>query len=140
MIIGPYPGDRYLVSVEQADSMHVFDGAGFTFVESYPTGDRPFPAAVTSDGRLAFVPGYADGTVTIIDLFNDRVIDTVQVGTHPSGGAVLRGDEEYAVVVRGENKIVFINTASHLVVGELTEGIGESPFSLVVARTVAWHS
>ncbi len=133
LISGPYPGDRYLVSVEQADSVHVFDAAAFTFVASYPTGDRPFPAAATSDGRLAFVPGYADGSVTVIDLFNDRILATVPVGITPSGGVVLPGDIDYAVVVRGENRVAFINTASRTVVGELTEGIGESPFSIVVA-------
>ena len=133
LITGPYPGDRYLVSVEEADSVHVFDARAFTFVASYPTGDRPFPGAATSDGRLAFVPGYSDGTVTVIDLFNDRVLETVSVGDRPSGGAVLPGDIEYAVVVRGENRVAFINTASHLEVGQLSDGIGESPFSIVVA-------
>jgi len=133
LITGPYTRDRYLVSVEQADSVHVFDAHAFTFVASFPTGDRPFPGAATADGRKAFVPGYADGTVTIIDLFNDRVLETVPVGTMPSGGAVLPGDIDYAVVVRGENRVAFINTASHQVVGELTEGIGESPFSLVIS-------
>ena len=113
LITGPYAGDRYLVSVEAADSVHVFDARAFTFVASYPTGDRPFPAAATSDGRLAFVPGYSDGTVTVIDLFNDRVLETVSVGDRPSGGAVLPGDIEYAVVVRGENRVAFISTASH---------------------------
>jgi DNA-binding beta-propeller fold protein YncE len=133
LIVGPHSGDHYLVSVEQADSVHVFDASTFSFVASYPTGDRPFPGAATSDGRLAFVPGYADGTVTVIDLFNDRILETIRVGTNPSGGAVLPGDFEYAAVVRGEDRVVFINTASRLVVDELTEGIGESPFSLVVA-------
>lgn len=133
LIVGPYAGDRYLVSIEAADTVHVFDGSAFAFVASYATGDRPFPAAATSDGRLAFVPGYADGTVTIIDLFNDRVLETISVGTNPSGGAVLPGDIEYAVVVRGENRVTFINTASHQVVDHLTDGIGESPFSIVIA-------
>ncbi len=132
-MVGPYPGDLYLVSIEEVDSVHVFDASAFTFVASYPTGDRPFPGAATSDGRLAFVPGYADGTVTVIDLFNDRILETVSVGTNPSGGSVLPGDIDYAVVVRGEDRVAFINTASHQVVGELTEGIGDSPFSLVVA-------
>jgi DNA-binding beta-propeller fold protein YncE len=92
LFVGPYPGDRYLVSIEQADSVHVFDAAAFTFVASYPTGDRPFPAAATSDGRLAFVPGYADGTVTVIDLFNDRVRwDKPQWWRRPPGRYRLRG-------------------------------------------------
>ena len=132
LMVGPHSGDRYLVSIEEADSVHVFDASAFTFVASYPTGDRPFPGAATSDGRLAFVPGYADGTVTVIDLFNDRILETVSVGTNPSGGSVLPGDVDYAVVVRGENRVAFINTASRQVVDELADGIGESPFSLVV--------
>jgi YVTN family beta-propeller protein len=130
---GPFPGDRYLVSVEEADSLLVFDAAGFTFTAAYPTGARPFPAGATSDGRLAFVPSYDDGTVTVVDLFNDRVLETVAVGTQPSGGAVLPGDIDYAVVLRGENRVVFMNTASRQIVGGITEGIGESPFSFVVS-------
>lgn len=133
LFVGPFEGDRYLVSVEQADSVHVFDGGAFTFTESYAVADRPFPGSVTSDGRLAFVPGYDEGAVTVIDLFNDRIVATVPVGERPSGGSVLPGDIDYAVVVRGEDRVVFINTASRSVVGELTEGIGSSPFSLVVA-------
>lgn len=133
LFAGPHQGTRYLVSVEEADSVHVFDAAAFTFVASYATGDRPFPGATTTDGRLAFVPGYADGSVTVIDLFNHRILETVSVGTNPSGGSVLPGDIDYAAVVRGENRVVFINTASRKVVGELNEGIGDSPFSLVVA-------
>jgi YVTN family beta-propeller protein len=129
---GPFAGDHYLVSVEQADSVHVFDASEFTFVASYATGERPFPGAATSDGRLAFIPGYGDGTVTVIDLFNDRILGTVDVGTNPSGGAVLPGDIDYAVVVRGEDRVAFINTASHQIVGSLSEGIGSSPFGLVV--------
>jgi hypothetical protein len=46
---------------------------------------------------------------------------------------VLPGDIDYAVVVRGENRVAFINTASRVEVGQLTDGIGESPFSIVVA-------
>lgn len=133
LLVGPFEGDRYLVSVEQADSVHVFDGGAFTFTESYPVAARPFPGSVTSDGRLAFVPGYDEGAVTVIDLFNDRIVATVPVGEQPSGGSVLPGDIDYAVVVRGEDRVAFINTASRSVVGELSEGIGSSPFSLVVA-------
>ena len=108
------------------------DSRAVAWSSSYPTGSRPFPGAATSDGRLAFAPGYADGTVTIIDLFKDRVLTSVDVGVQPSGGSVMSGDIEYASVIRGDDKIVFINTASHLNTGELSDGIGSSPFSLVV--------
>ena len=130
---GPLPDGHYLVSVEQAGRLQVLDPATFTFAGSYPTGRRPFPPAATSDGRLAFVPNYDDGTVSTIDLWGQRVRETVRVGVHPSGGTVLPGDIDYAVAVRGENRVVFVNTASRRVVDSLRDGIGESPFSVVAS-------
>jgi YVTN family beta-propeller protein len=46
---------------------------------------------------------------------------------------VFPDDIDYAVAVRGENKVLFINTASRRVVDSITDGIGDSPFSVVVA-------
>lgn len=133
LFAGPLPDGRYLVSVEGSDRLRVIDPSTGAVTASYPTGRRPFPPAATSDGRLAFVPNYDDGTVTVVDLWNRRVLDTVPVGVHPSGGSVLPGDIDYAVAVRGENRVLFLNTASHRVVDSLTDGIGESPFSVVAA-------
>jgi YVTN family beta-propeller protein len=133
LIIGPLPDGRWLISVEQTDELLIMDPGAERAERVYSVGDRPFPPAATSDGRLAFVPGYDDGTVTVIDLWNGRVLDTVEVGANPSGGVVLPGDIEYAVAVRGEDRIVFINTASRRVVGSLMEGIGDSPFSVVLS-------
>ncbi|MGE3616447.1 MAG: MBL fold metallo-hydrolase [Gemmatimonadales bacterium] len=130
-LFAPLPGHRALVSVERANRLLVVDAASGSIATGYPTGTRPFPPAATSDGRLAFVPNYDAGTVTVVDLFNGRVVDTVSVGSRPSGGIVLSGDIEYAVAVRGENRVAFVNTASHRVVGSLSDGIGESPFSVV---------
>lgn len=130
---GPFDGVRYLISTESVDRLRVLDAENFVLIAEYPTGGRPFPPGVTSDGRLAFVPAYDDGTVTVIDLWNRRVLDTVAVGQRPSGASVLLGDVEVAVAVRGENRLVFLNTASHRLTGELSAGIGEGPFSVVVS-------
>lgn len=131
-LLVPTVDQRYLVSVEEADKVWVLDAASFDLEISFDTGDRPFPPAATSDGRLAFVPNYDDGTVTVIDLWNTRIVDTVPVGERPSGGVVFPDDIDYAVAVRGENKVLFINTASRRVVDSITDGIGESPFSVVL--------
>lgn len=133
LISGPLPDGRWLISVEQTDELLLLDPGAEHAERVYSVGDRPFPPAATSDGRLAFVPGYDDGTVTVVDLWNGRVLDTVEVGANPSGGVVLPGDIEYAVAVRGEDRIAFINTASRQVVGSLSEGIGDSPFSVVLS-------
>jgi len=60
-------------------------------------------------------------------------VATTPVGVHPSGGAVLPDDIVYAAAVRGEDKVVLINTASFEVVDSVVEGIGDEPFSVVVA-------
>jgi YVTN family beta-propeller protein len=125
------PDGRSMFSVEQEDALWIMEDASFAMVRSYPVGDRPFPPAATRDGRLAFVPNYDDGTVTVIDLWNERIRATVDVGEHPSGGVVMPNGFDYAVAVRGEDRIAFINTASFTVTGELAEGIGASPFSVV---------
>jgi YVTN family beta-propeller protein len=111
----------------------VLDPRGFRLVEEYPTGRRPFPPVFTSNGQTVFVPGYDDGTVTVVDLAKRRVAATIPVGKKPSGGAVLPGDAEYAVAVRGEDRIAFVSTTRHEVLASLSEGIGQSPFSVVVA-------
>jgi YVTN family beta-propeller protein len=139
LIVGPLPGapgvpgGRFLIAVEGANRLRVLDPRGFRLVEEYPTGRRPFPPAFTSNGRKVFVPGYDDGTVTVVDLEKRRVEATIPVGKKPSGGAVLPGDAEYAVAVRGEDRVAFVSTTRHEVLGSLGEGIGKSPFSVVVA-------
>lgn len=137
LLVGPLPEvdghPRYLVSTEGVDRLHVLDAETFELTASYDVGDRPFPPAATSDGHTAFVPGYDDGAVTVVDLKNRKVLKKIPVGQRPSGGAVLPGDALYAVAVRGENKVAFVGTESHRVVGELTEGIGDGPFSVVVS-------
>jgi YVTN family beta-propeller protein len=133
LLVGPYPGGKYLVSAEKADRLWVLNAERFVLENEYPTGSRPFPPSATSDGHLAFVPNYNGGTVTVVDVWNHRILATVKVGERPSGGAVIPGDREYAVAIRGEDRIAFLDTASHEVVGTITEGIGKSPFSVVVS-------
>ncbi len=133
LLAGPLPTGELLVAVEQSNLVWFLDPTKFVLTRSYDVGNRPFPPAATSDGRLVFVPNYDDGTVSVIDVWNERIVATTPVGANPSGGAVLPDDIEYAVAVRGEDKIVLINTASFEVVDSIVEGIGDEPFSVVVA-------
>lgn len=135
---GPLPDDRWLIVSEKANRLTVIDGNEFELITHFDTGNRPFPAAATSDGRKAFVPNYDDGTVTVVDLWNSRVLTTVEVGKNPSGGVVLPNGNSYAVAVRGENRVALINTASHDIVKVISEGIGEQPFSVVTGPDGRW--
>ena len=132
-LFAPLPEEKWMVSVEKANRLWILNAEKAELTRSYETGQRPFPPAATSDGRLAFVPDYDDGTVSVIDLWNERLHGHTRVGVRPSGGAVLPGDIDYVVALRGENRLAFINTATFRVVDSLSEGIGEGPFSVVVA-------
>lgn len=79
------------------------------------------------------MPNYESGSLTPVDLWNERTYPAVEVGPNPSGAVVLPGDVDVAVAVRGVDRVAFVNTASHRIVETLEEGIGASPFSVVVA-------
>ncbi len=127
---GVYDSDSVSVTSEFADRLSFIDTKTHT-ISRISTGKNPYPAHITSDGVLAFVPNRTDGTVTIYDLLNDELEATVPVCKNPEGGALTRDEVSYVVACGGDNRVVFINTASFKVVKEISEGIGERPFSVV---------
>lgn len=134
LFAGPFANGRYLMSLEGDNSFAVIDTNKWVMEKRFATGKRPFPGAATTDGRKVFIPNYDDGTVTVVDLWNNGTLATVQVGARPSGATMMPGNIEIAVAVRGENAIKFINTASHRVTRTITEGIGKEPFSVVLSQ------
>ena len=130
--VGPLPDGTYLIAVEQTGELLVVHPDRDEPVARYEVGARPFPPGVTSDGRLAFVPAHDDGAVTVVDLWNRKVVATTDVGERPTVAAVLPGDVDCAVAVRGEDALVFLNTASFEVVGELRD-VAAEPFALALA-------
>ncbi len=119
------------VTTEFGDALNIIDlttGA----VTSKPTGKQPYPAHITKDGVLAFIPNRADGTVTVYDLLNDRTAATVEACKEPEGGTLTPDEESYIVACGGDDKIVFINTASFEVTDEVSEHIGPRPFSVAM--------
>lgn len=136
----PVPGTRprWLVSSEKAHQVSLVTyqadlgqaEPAWQLSWAANTGQRPFPAS--SDGKLVFVPNYNDGTVSVLDLEQGKLLKTIVVGERPSGGSILPGGKLYAVAVRGENHLALIDTETLEKTAEIREGIGESPFSVVV--------
>jgi YVTN family beta-propeller protein len=123
-------GARYLVS-ERADTVSEIAPDG-TVGRTWPTASRPYPADVTSDGILLFVPNRDGNSVTIIDTLNNTVVATTGVPDAPEGGAVTLDDVNYVVACGGADKLAFINTASFEVIDEI-EGVGPRPFSVTMS-------
>ncbi|WP_218080685.1 beta-propeller fold lactonase family protein [Anthocerotibacter panamensis] len=124
-------GRAYLVS-EFADQFSVLDTRTGAVVARFPTGKRPYPADVTPDGVLAFVPNRADGTVTVLDLLNQKVAATPKVCAGPRGGGLTPDGISYVVACSDSGELVYLNTASYEVVARVRAGVGPKPFSVAM--------
>ena len=124
-------GRSYIVS-EFADELTALDVETGAFVARYPTGPRPYPADVTPDGVLAFVPNLTDGTVSVIDLLGEKTVAAPAVCEAPPGGALTRDGVSYVVACGGSNELAYLNTASFEVTDRVTEGVGPRPFSVAM--------
>lgn len=133
MLTGPFQGEKFLVAAERDKRVSLIDGATMELLASFPTAERPFPPAVTSDGKVGFIASYMDGTVTVIDL-ERRVLKTLfRVGEGPSGLAVLPGDKKLAVALWEENRVAIIDIETRREIQNLKDGIGLQPLSVLVA-------
>lgn len=118
------------VTSEFADTLTVFDPGGNAVVASYTTGIRPYPADVTSDGVLAFVPNRDADSVSVIDLLNKASVTETPVCKTPEGGALIESENNYMVACGGSNAVALINTASFEVIATIDDGIGPRPFAV----------
>ena len=118
------------VTSEFADTLTMFDPETNQLVRTYSTGKRPYPADVTHDGVLAFVPNRGESTVSVIDLLNEKEVARTPVCKSPEGGALVEGENTYMVACGGANEVQLINTASFDVIASITDGIGERPFAV----------
>jgi len=127
----------YIVS-EFADRLTVFDLLRKKIDKTYLTGDRPYPADISHDGVLAFVPNWGEHTVSVIDLLNQKEITRTPVCKEPEGGALTVDEVHYIVACGGSDQLMWINTASFKVEKSLTEKIGSRPFSVTVSEEGDW--
>ncbi len=125
--------DKVYVVSEFADQFTVFNLKHGRIEKTYKTGKRPYPADVTKDGVLAFIPNRTDNTVTVLDLLSEQMVATTPVCMSPEGGALTQDDTTYYVACGGDNKVMLINTASFEVIKTIDKGIGARPFSVTMS-------
>ncbi len=116
---------------EFADELTLFDVRSGEITARYPTGDRPYPAEITADGVLAFVPNRDAGTVSVIDLLAGTTLAEVDVCPRPEGGGLTADDVSYIVACGGSDELVYVNTASFEVTTRVA-GVGPRPFSVAI--------
>jgi DNA-binding beta-propeller fold protein YncE len=86
--IGPFrirfspSGDR-LITVNDEDSLaNIYDGHDLSRPpQSVAVGEQPFGIAYSADGSVALISNHGDGTISVIDLDEMRVVETLKAGT-----------------------------------------------------------
>jgi DNA-binding beta-propeller fold protein YncE len=131
-------GARLLVPLNLADDAAVVDVASRQ-VRYVATGNYPYGAAISRDGKLGFVSNETPGTVSVVDLAAAKKVKDIQVGAHLSHPEGLVADpvaDRVYVAVANSDQVAAIDTGSLQVTRTLYagrhEGLGTSPVALAV--------
>jgi YVTN family beta-propeller protein len=114
-------------------------------VQQVPVGNYPYTAAMTADGRKAYVTNWAgrrprgtdtadetfrivldprtgipsSGTVSVIDVAQKRVLSEIEVGLHPSGLALHSASNRLFIANANSDSVTIIDTKSDRIAGTI---------------------
>src|SRR5262245_7298712 len=95
-----------------------------------PVGEEPRCVAVSPDDRFAFVTNGISGTVSAVNLMQNRVVKEIKVGTEPRGCALTADGSLLYVANHTEGTVSIIDTASRTVAGVVQ--VGGRPLALAI--------
>jgi sugar lactone lactonase YvrE len=131
-------GSTLLVPLNLADQAAVVNAASHQ-VRYVKTGNYPYGAAISRDGKLGFVSNETPGTVSVIDLKSVTKVKDIQVGPHLSHPEALVADpvaDRIYVAVTNSDEVAVIDVARQQLERELPagrpEGLGTAPDALAV--------
>jgi YVTN family beta-propeller protein len=93
-------------------------------------GIEPRCVAVSPDDQLAFVTNGASGTVTVVNLIQSRVVQSITVGTEPRGCALTSDGSLLYVANHTDGTVSIISTATLQVAG--TVKVGHNPTAIAI--------
>lgn len=76
-------GHRVFVAMGRSDRVAEIDPATLQVVRSFPTGQRTWGIGLSPDDRRLYAASGLSGSLTIVDLTQNRVLRTVQLGGKP---------------------------------------------------------
>lgn len=99
-----------LASKESAARIFSTDGDKLPLIKTLPTGQNPQDVAITRDGRVAYVTNAADHSITVLDLEQMVVRDTLRPSglKGPTGIAVGPDGKKLYVGSRGTHSLLVL--------------------------------
>ena len=95
-------------------------------------GEEPRCVAVSPNDRFAYVTNGISGTVSIVNLAQRRVVETIEVGTEPRGCALTPNGTLLYVANHTEGTVAIIDTASRTLVGKVN--VGRNPTAIAITN------
>jgi YVTN family beta-propeller protein len=101
---------RLYISLWGADKVVVFDTEKNRLVDAIAVGDNPNDLCISRNGRTLFVTNANDNTVSVIDLSQSKVLETLNTAVYPTG---LSGTTSNSVALSNDDKTLYIANADN---------------------------
>ena len=121
----------FVTAALRMDYVDIYAGADITArrtgaqpVKRVKTGSMPSHLAFSADSRLLYVTEQGAGSVAVIDVSTQKLLQSIKVGPDPAGIWVTPDDKEIWTGVMGSDYIAVIDRATHKVSGKIVTGKG----------------
>lgn len=108
-LLSPDKKELY-ISVWGADKVIVYNTNSGAFTDSIAVGDNPNDMALRKDGRYLFVANANDNSVSVINIAQRRVVETLNAALYPTH---LSGSTTNSVALSTDEKTLFIANADN---------------------------
>ena len=98
------------ISCWGCDKVHLFDTVSRQFIGSIAVGDNPNDMCISKNGYYLFVANSNDNSVSVIDLKNRKVIETLNAALYPDAPP---GSTTNSVALSEDEKTLFIANADN---------------------------
>jgi DNA-binding beta-propeller fold protein YncE len=144
MVVVARDASRILASSMNSNTVSIIDRdadadpSGWK-VTTIPVGDGPEGFDVSPDGRELWVASFRDGKLSIVDLAQKRVNESLDLGTHRANRLKFTADGSRALVSDLSNgDLVVIDAKARRVVTRLHVGSGAAGILIPPNRSVAY--
>src|SRR3954447_4836224 len=131
-------GKTLLAALNLSDAAAIVD-LKTKAIKYVDTGNYPYGAAITPNGKIGLISNETPGTVSVIDLAAAKKVKDIQVGSHlshPEGMTVSPNGKWAFVAVANQDLVTVINLKTLAVEKTLSvgrpEGLGTWPVSVTV--------
>jgi len=113
-VLSPDKKELY-ISCWGCDKLYVFDTEKNNIVSNIPVGDNPNEICLNKKGSLAYVANSNDNSVSVIDVKNRKVVETLNAALYPdapngstTNGLALSADEKTIYIANADNNCLSV--------------------------------